>query len=146
MFNALAKCRYGNAARGAVQGCSSIMRSPCLTPLRLGGGLHAEAVEVENSTMNFQGCRATEGDSAAVRSGRSYSFSTCMRWRVVTLRFAHAFGIWVKAMQFQPAHVENDVGQRALTICLSTMSGMDCKHDRCGAVLFDFFWVGELLL
>ena len=48
--------------------------------------------------------------------------------------------LWVKAMQCQSAHVPNHVGQHALTICLSTISGMDCKHDRCGAVLFDFFW------
>ena len=54
--------------------------------------------------------------------------------------------LWAKAVQCQSAHVENDVGQHALTICPSTISGMDCKHDRCGAVLFDFFGVGELLL
>ena len=54
---------------------------------------------------------------------------------------------WVKAIQCQSAHVPDDVGQHALAICLSTISGMDCKRDFCGAVFLDFFlWVGELLL
>ena len=135
------EAQQGELCRDAPASCA-----PLVWPLCSGGGLRAKEVEVENSNMNFQGCRASVGDSAAVRSRRSYSFSPCMRWRVVTVRFAHAYGIWVKAMQCQPAHVENHVGQHALTICLSPMSGMDCKHDRCGAVLFDFFWVGELLL
>ena len=50
-------------------------------------------------------------------------------------------------MQCQSAHVPDDVGRHAPTICLSTISRMDCKRDFCGAVFLDFFlWVGELLL
>ena len=44
--------------------------------------------------------------------------------------------LWVKAMQCQSAHVPNDVGrpvgQRALKICLSTISGRGGNHDHFG--------------
>ena len=75
-------------------GCSRIMRSACLTSLlrrwfvcRGGGGGGEQHYE-------FPGLPRNRERLSSSNEPTQLQFSPCMRWRVVTVRFAHAFGIF----------------------------------------------------
>ena len=120
-----------------MQGCSSIMRSAYLASLLRrwfacegsgGGEQHYEFPGLPRDLGRLSSSQEpTQLQLLAVHEMESCDIEVC----------TCIWDFWVKAMQCQFAHVENYVGQRALTMCLSTISGMDCKHDRCGTVFLD---------
>ena len=114
------------------------MRSGCLTPL-LRRRFACEGSGGEEQHYEFPGLPRDRGRLSSSQQPTQLQLLAVHEMESGDREVCTCiWDFWVKAMLCQSAHVPNHVGQRALTICLSTISGIDYKHDRCGAVFFDF--------